>query len=114
MKAFTNLHEMLASHDFEAYQSDRMGNNLWFENPELAERGEEYAKDGADGMTHGEHIEIWRDFLGTLRIFDPAYDEIEYRARCDIEESVYQTIAGEIDACEAWHDKNGSLNRIIN
>ena len=78
--------------------------------PERADRIHEYAENGADGSTHAEVIEDWRDFLRTLKVIDAEFPE-DGR---DITQEAYDTIESEIEKCEEWHDKNGSLNQVIN
>lgn len=58
---------MLQSRDFEAFQESALGNNLWFENPERAQRLHDYAEHGSDGSTHAEMIKDWRDYLSRFR-----------------------------------------------
>lgn len=106
---YSTLEEMYGSMEFDAYISDKLGNDLFINDPERAERIHEAAEAGCDGSTHAEVIEDWRDFLNNLTLFDP---EIE-GDKGDITDEDYTRIEAEIDACEAWHQKNGSLNQQI-
>ncbi len=64
---FTTIPEMLQSRDFQAFQESALGNDLWFENPERAQRLHEYSENGSDGSTHAEMIKDWRDYLSRFR-----------------------------------------------
>lgn len=106
---YSTLREMYGSREFEAYISDKLGNDLFINDPERADRIDEAAQDGADGSTHAEHIDDWREFLRNLRPIDAEYPE----DGGDITDEDYTTIEAEIDACEAWHQANGSLEQQI-
>lgn len=105
---------MYESRDFDMFIGDKLGNDLFINDPERAERITEYAEDGCNGSMHFEVIEDWRDYLNTLKVFDPDYDEIEDIDNYDITQLVYDNIEKEIDSCEEWHEKNGSLYQVIN
>jgi hypothetical protein len=107
MKDFTCLPEMYNSREYESFISDKLGNDLFINDPDRAERIHDAAEDGVDGSTHQERIDDWRDFLNTLKIIDPE-DET---SKGDITQQVYDSITVEIDACEEWHLKNGSLEQ---
>ena len=83
---FTSIPEMLQSRDFQAFQESTLGNDLWFENPERAQRLHEYAEHGSDGSTHAEMIEDWRDYLSRFRDED--------------DESILTSLHGRIDSLE--------------
>ena len=102
-----NLDDLIRSDGFQAFDSDRRGNNLFINDPERAERCYDAAENGSDGSTHREIIQDWRDYLGTLRVIDPEYPD----ETGDISEAICAAITAEIDACEEWHEKNGSLNK---
>jgi len=55
------------------------------------------AEHGAEGSTHGEIITDWRE----------AFDC--FQRDSDLPEKLAEAIEKEIDDCEAWHDKNKSL-----
>lgn len=57
------LNDMLNSEEFQAWLSDRLGNDLCINDPERAERLREYAEEGLDGSTHYEHISDWREYV---------------------------------------------------
>lgn len=54
------------------------------------------SENGGDGSTHAEYIQDWRDCLDRL----------------DLSEEINTKIRYEIDACEAWHEANGSLDEM--
>ena len=92
------IDDMLNSDAYQAFISDKLGNDLFISDPDRGDRLYEYAENGADGSTHAEVIEDWRDF-------------VKY---CDLPERCKDALRAEINACEQWHDKNGSLDTIIN
>lgn len=105
------LKDLYSSQGFEDFISDKLGNDLFISDPERAERIHAAAENGADGSTHAEVIEDWREYLGTFQEFDPEFDDecTDSMLPADVRES----ISAEIDACEAWHEKNGSLYQEI-
>lgn len=116
MKSFKTLSEMYNSSEYEWFISDKLGNDLFINDPERAERLHDAAEFGTDGSTHAETIEDWRDFLNTLKVFDPEFDMDEDDditkldlSRYDILLETKETIEKEIASCEEWHEKNGSL-----
>lgn len=73
------------------------------------------AENGSDGSTHAEHIEDLRDWMKEVfRDIGRAAnklvetDEEETEAE-DIINAAYTACEASIDECEAWHEKNGSL-----
>ena len=105
MNKFTSLDDLTRSREFDDFRADLLGNDLFINDPERADRIHEASENGADGSFHAEILQDFRDFLNTLSIIDPEDDE----PAGDITEAVYDSIVAEIDACEAWHEKNGSL-----
>lgn len=106
MKNYTSLDDLIQSREFNDFQADLLGNDLFINDPERADRIHEASENGADGSYHAEVIQDFRDFLNTLPIIDEEDDEPNTGV---ITEAVYNSILAEIDACEAWHEKNGSL-----
>lgn len=106
---YSSLEEMYSSREYDAYISDRLGNDLFISDPDRAERIHEAAEHGTDGSTHAEVIEDWRDFLNSLKPIDPDFPE----DGGEITEEDFDRIEAEIAACETWHEMNGSLNQII-
>lgn len=93
----TCLTEMIDSPDYQTFESDKLGNDLFIDDPERADRLYEYAEEGGNGSTHAEVIQDWRDFLDIA----------------DYPDEVYDHILVEIDVCEDWHEQNGSLWEVI-
>ena len=91
------LTEMLNSDAYQRWESDRLGNDLFINDPKRAARLHEYAEDGLNGSTHDEVIQDWRDYLADAVLPD----------------SVKESLLKEIDAAEEWHIENGSINAII-
>lgn len=113
MKPWKLLDEMIRSSEYEMFQSDKLGSDLFISDPDRATRIHEYSESGSEGSTYAEIIEDWRDFLDTLKEFDPEYDDQEEYESFDIDQTVANNIRKEIDECETWHEKNGSLHKII-
>ena len=110
MKDFTTLSEMYNSREYQEFISVKLGNDLFINDPERAERIAEHAEDGINGSTHNETIEDWREFLESLNTFDPEYDDPEDIENYDITMDTYNAIKKEINETEDWHIKNGSIN----
>lgn len=91
------LTEMLSSADYQSWESDHLGNDLFINDPERAARLSEYAEDGLNGSTHDEVIQDWRDYL----------------TNAELPDSTKESLLKEIDAAEEWHIQNGSINAII-
>ena len=109
---FQSLESLYRSQEYEYFISDKLGNQLFMTDPERAERLDVYAADGCNGSTHAEIIGDWREFLESLKSFDPEFDDEE--GEYDITMEQYRKIAAEIDDCEKWHIENKSIDTIIN
>ena len=72
--------------------------------PERAERVYSAAEFGADGKTHAEVIEDWRE---SFRAW------IRDRRMWQEPERFIAAVEAHFDAVEAWHHTNGSLNQQI-
>ena len=103
----TTLEGLYQSKGFECHKYYIYGNDGWINDPERRARIEEAAEYGCDGSTHGEVIQDWRDYLSTLKVIDPEWPE----DGGEITEEAKEAIESEIDSCEQWHAKNGSLNQ---
>ena len=104
---------------FYQWQSERLGNDLFLWDPERAARIHDAAEQGADGSTHREHIQDFREYAEEL--FDEASGEL-WDCECtdaEIEElgkaleARQQAFSDSADALEAWHKNNGSLDEEI-
>jgi len=91
------LTEMLNSDKYQRWESDRLGNDLFINDPQRAARMHEYAEEGLNGSTHDEVIQDWRDYLTDAELPEP----------------IKESLLIEIDAAEEWHIRNGSINNII-
>jgi len=113
----TTVNELLNHPAWDGFISDKLGNDLFINDPDRAERIHDAAEDGCDGSTHAEHIEDWREFADIL--------EREAQRNCDGEtdkqtdakekavETAFAALTADIDACEKWHEDNGSLHSVV-
>lgn len=92
------INEMLNTPEYDAYISDKLGNDLFISDPDRADRIHEAAENGSDGSTHAEHIEDWRDFLNY-------YERLPERCK--------DYLRAEIDQVEKWHEEHGTLYEVI-
>ena len=97
------LHDMFQSKEWQGYESDRLGNDLFINDPKRADRIQAAAEDGSDGSTHAEHIEDWKAF--TKLFSDDGGDYLEDQ------EAFYALahVAAEIELCCAYHAAAGTL-----
>lgn len=100
------INDLLNHPRWDSFIGSKLGSDLFISDPERAERILEYAESGSDGSTHAEHIEDWREFA------DMIFSSMSWDEREEIE-PIHDAIIAEIDKCEAWHEKNGSLHRVI-
>lgn len=101
---------------FYQWQSNRLGNDLFINDPDRANRIHEAAEDGCDGSTHAEHLEDFREYAKEYfrEITDAAFNlEIsDESAALDAEiEAAEQALSDDLDALELWHEKAGSLHQ---
>ncbi len=114
----TNVTDMLGRRDYDSFISDKLGNDLFISDPDRADRIWKASEDGADGSTHAEHIEDWREFAKIIygeerrRINKAESDEEADAIEAEIE-NAYDALIADIDRVEAWHEKNGSLHEQI-
>lgn len=113
----TTVHALLNHPGWDGFISDKLGNDLFINDPDRAARIHDAAEDGCDGSTHAEHIEDWREFADIL--------EREAQRDCDGEtddetdenekavETAFAALSADIDACEEWHRENGSLEIVV-
>ena len=94
------LQDMLDDENYQVYESEtllnpqhHMINNTDVDVDNMLECNES----GCFGVSHGDFIECWRDYLNTLSLDDKAFDSIE----------------AEINTCEQWHTNNKSIDTII-
>ncbi len=91
------LSDMLNSDDYQRWESDGLGNNLFINDPVRAARIYEHAEEGVNGSTHDESIQDWRNYL----------------ADAALPENVKDSLLKEIETAEEWHIRNGSINSVI-
>jgi hypothetical protein len=103
MKIPITINDLLSLPQWDSFIQSRLGNDLFISDPDRADRMHEAAEHGADGSTHYEIIEDWRDFARDL------FRSLSMDERED-EEKNYETLISEIDSCEEWHDHNGTLH----
>lgn len=112
------IRDLLNSRGFDIFRDSKLGNDLFISDPDRAERIHDAAENGANGSTHAEQIEDWREYVEQLK--EEAEREA-WRADNDEEgesmekeiEQWHNAISAEIDACETWHERNGSLHEEI-
>jgi hypothetical protein len=90
---------------------DKLGNDLFINDPNRANRLEKAARDGCDGSYHYEIIEDWEEYSDGLSVYVP--DEDDPEGDFDLTLDQYNTIKRKIKECEDWHIKNGSYETQI-
>lgn len=107
---------------FYDWQSSKLGNDLFINDPDRASRIYDAAEDGCDGSTHAEHIEDFTEYA------DEHYTELE-RAAEYLDESVCsnleltvllgeievarEALTADLERLEKWHADNGSLHEQV-
>ncbi len=91
------LNDMLNSDAYQRWESVRLGNDLFINDPERAARIYEYAEEGLNGSTHDEVLQDWRDYI----------------ADANLPDVVKESLLAEVDAAEQWHIDNGSITDVI-
>lgn len=118
---FNNLPETLrdlyTSRGFDLFIGSTQGSDFFINDPDRAARCHDAAENGADGSTHAEHINDWREYAEQLRAdaCRESYkldDAEEDKAEAEIN-AWHDRITAEIDACEAWHAEKGTLHEEI-
>ncbi len=88
------LDDMIRSNGFQCWQSDNLGYDMYLSNPERKDRIEAAAEECADGSTHAEVIQDWRDYL----------------EQSNLSRSEKFIIGKAINRYEKRHEKAGTLN----
>ncbi len=91
------LNDMLNSDAYQRWESVRLGNDLFINDPERAARIYEYAEEGLNGSTHDEVLQDWRDYI----------------ADANLPDVVKEALHTEVNAAEQWHIDNGSITDVI-
>lgn len=100
------LSDLYEHPDFVPFGSE---NGDWMRDTERMERCHDAAEHGAEGSTHREIMEDWREFLERLE--SEATSKTRWRDRVTAEiERRAESIREEINACEAWHVEHGSID----
>ena len=76
--------------------------------PERAGRVADAAVDGADGRTHAEVIEDWREAFGAM-MRDRERANWRRKNSPYLPERFVVAVEAHFDEVEAWHERNGSL-----
>jgi hypothetical protein len=107
MKTATPIPATLADlHNHPGFVPFGSTSDDWINDSDRMERCYEAAEHGEDGSFHAEVINDWHEFLERLDSdFSRSMEEEEYEQW----EAVKESIEAEIDACEQWHEENGSL-----
>lgn len=95
------FHEFISSNGMQSFTSER--DSDFINEPERAERCYDAAEFGADGKTHAEVIEDWRDYV----------ELVLNRRGHEYPERFAAAVHARIDAVEDWHDKHGTLHQEI-
>jgi hypothetical protein len=106
MKIPITIDDLLNLPQWHSFIESRLGNDLFISEPDRADRMHEAAEHGADGSTHYETIEDWRDFARDL------FRSLSMDERDD-EEKNYETLMDEINSCEEYHDGIGTLHNQV-
>lgn len=123
-----SVSELLAfdGQEFYNWQASKLGNDLFINDPERASRIHNAAEYGADGSTHAEHIEDFREY--GQEHYDKLTDAVEFGLAIDSEneaeiaafeaackamevevETAREALEADLDRLEKWHEDNGSL-----
>ena len=103
------LRDLYSHPDFVPFGSS---SGDWLHDSERMERCHEAAENGCDGSTHAEVMSDWREFLEMLEHEAKRKTHWHPRVTAEIERRI-ESIREEIDKCEAWHEKAGSLHRPV-
>jgi len=98
------LHEFLNGKPWQSWDENNRSPgsaNMIIEDPERFDRCYRAAEQGAEGSTHGEIIEDWRQAV------DCAEDDKL------ISEEDAESLRKEIRECEDWHIQNGSIDEEV-
>jgi len=96
-----SLEEMYQSESYQMFESDTLLNPQYhmINNTDVdVDKMIEYNAEGMFGLSHSNFIESWRDYLNNVS---------------DYPDDIKDSIEKEIDDCESWHIKNGSIDDLI-
>lgn len=103
---------------WDYFRESKLGYDLFISDPDRATRIYNAAEYGGDGSTHAEVIDDWRKLADQLRADCERFAwEMEDETEAETFEAEYgaafDRLAESLDACEAWHETNGSLHQPI-
>ena len=96
-----SLIQMYQSDNYQAYECDNLLNPQYhmINNTDIdVDNMIECNELGLFGVSHSDFIESWRDYLNNVS---------------DYPDEIKELIEKEIDDCQEWHIKNGSIDEII-
>jgi hypothetical protein len=114
----STVRELLEHPAWDGFIGDKLGNDLFINDPDRASRNYDAAENGSDGSTHAEHIEDWREFAGIIEsdarsALNACETDEEYNAAESALDAQVSALTADIDECEKWHSENGSLETVI-
>jgi translation elongation factor EF-Ts len=109
------LNDLLQSNGYQIYESDTLLNIQYhiINTDKDIDAMIDANTNGDFGCTHSEFIDTWREYLNTLTVYDPAYNEVDEMNDYDIDQQTYNSIAAEIDKCEAYHIEQNTIDQFI-
>lgn len=123
MTAFPTTVSALIDHDnqrFYQWQANKLGNDLFINDPDRASRIYDAAEDGCDGSTHAENIadfyeyadELYEEFIDSLNRQDFDTDE-QYGDAEDRLMKRLSKLQDDLKRLEEWHIANGSYDQQV-
>lgn len=118
MKLQTLFDEFIRSEFMQSWHADNDSQGYGSRMDRFA-RVQDAAESGAYGATHAEIIQDWRDavdqYLESLRgkRTNGKWTVRPYRIDLCNLDRLRRALGVHIDACETWHEKNGSLHEEI-
>lgn len=109
------LDNLLNSEEYQIYESETLLNIQYhiINTDKDIDEMQEYNENGDFGCSHSEFIDCWKEYLNTLTVFDPEYDEVEDMDRYHITIETYNNIMTEIDSCEEYHISHNTIDQVI-
>jgi hypothetical protein len=110
----STVRDLLNHPEWDSFIASKLGNDLFYTDADRAKRIHEAAENGADGSTHAELIEDWREFAELMRreFLHEAFLAGDDAAEAQIE-SASDALDAEINACERHHQKAGTLHEEV-
>lgn len=110
-----NLKEMINSKEYQVYESETLLDIQYHIINTDKDINEMITANhnGNYGCSHQEFIDTWKEFLNTLLVYNPEYNEPEEINDYDITQYTYDTILNEINEREQYHINAGTINQII-